>query len=316
MAQHRAWCFTVNNPPHLLDMSTLPFLRYGIYSEEIGESGTYHLQGYLEFSRALRMGPLKEMFGELIPHLEPRMGTREQAREYCCDTKDPSFLAGPYEFGEWNAGGQGRRNDLASFKSAIDSGETDLQLWDSHPAQYLRYMNGVSRIRLLKSSRRDWPMDIIYLVGPPGTGKSKAAMDLHPLAYWVSKGRTGVWWDGYQGESTVILDELDGTWFTWTFLMRLLDRYPMNVEFKGGSLPFLARTIIITSNKYPWELYNRWKFPLPALFRRITEIRLFSPERPPVKVSLEELCLHVCSMSLDTFLTLPMVGSEDREQQP
>lgn len=299
----RNWCFTLNNPKQLLDWELCPAVRYAVYQEEIGESGTHHFQGYVEFSSPQRLTGLKKLSGLRRAHWEPRKGTREEARDYCM--KPDSQVCGPYEYGEFSAGGQGRRNDITAFKQAIDTGSSDLQLWDSHPAQLLRYFNTVSKIRLLKCPRRNWPMEVHYYCGVPGTGKSKAAMDQHPQAFWVSKGRTGVWWDGYAGESTVVLDELDGTWFTWTFFLKLLDRYPMNVETKGSSVPFLANTIVITSNRYPWELYSKERFPLPALFRRITQITLFGTTHRPQIQPLEALFLHVNSLALETWLNLP-----------
>lgn len=301
----RAWCFTLNNPEALPEPTSWPNHRYTIFSEEVGDSGTYHLQGYVEFDATMRLSALKKLPGMKKAHWERRHGTREEAREYC-RKKDDTHIDGPYEFGTWRAGGAGRRNDITAFKEAIDSGKTDLELWDSHPSQLLRYMSSVAKIRLLKqSAKRTWPMEVLYLLGPPGLGKSKEAMDLYPQAYWVSRGRTGVWWDGYTGESEVILDDLDASWFTWGFLLRLLDRYPMNVESKGGSVPFLAKTIVITSNRYPWELYKKERFPLPALFRRITKIILYGKDHSPLTLAMEALFLHVNGMALQTWLDLP-----------
>jgi hypothetical protein len=111
-----------------------------------------------------------------------------------------------------------------------------------------------------------------YLLGAPGIGKSQAALRENPGAYWKNK---SAWWDGYQGHEVVILDEFDSTWFPWATLLKLLDSTPLNIEVKGGTVPFVAKKIVITTNRNPWDLYNRWKFPVEALFRRITTWRLF-----------------------------------------
>jgi len=45
-ANARFWLFTLNNPEGLLDFDDFQGkVRYCIYSEEVGESGTSHFQG-------------------------------------------------------------------------------------------------------------------------------------------------------------------------------------------------------------------------------------------------------------------------------
>lgn len=267
--QARHWVFTINNPGEdLIDGDAIPDLKYMVYQQERGENGTNHYQGYLEFSKPKRLGALKKIFK--TAHFELRKGTRDEARDYCM--KEDTRVAGPFEWGTWREEGKKRKERaIDTFKAAIDEGKSDKELWDSHPWQYLTFHRALGNIRLLSTSGRDWEMEVEYILGQPGVGKSKTAMAENPGAYWKSPNH---WWDGYQGHTTVVMDEFSGKWFRWEYLLKILDRYPMNVEIKGGTVPFLAKKIVITSNRAPWELYNRWKFPLQALFRRITTYRL------------------------------------------
>uniref|UniRef100_UPI0040488E22 hypothetical protein n=1 Tax=Shewanella sp. TaxID=50422 RepID=UPI0040488E22 len=57
-------------------------------------------------------------------------------------------------------------------------------------------------------------------------------------------------------------------------LLRLLDRYPYQVETKGGSRQLLAETMIITCPFMPEEMYNG-REDIKQLLRRIDEIKLF-----------------------------------------
>ena len=57
-------------------------MRYQIFSEEIGEDGTPHLQGYTYFNNAVTMETAKQWLKGRV-HLEPRKGTHEQAKAYC-----------------------------------------------------------------------------------------------------------------------------------------------------------------------------------------------------------------------------------------
>ena len=52
-------------------------------------------------------------------------------------------------------------------------------------------------------------------------------------------------------------------------MLRLLDRYPCQVETKGGSVNFAPKTIIILSNKAPEDWYDKEKCAWAPLERRI-----------------------------------------------
>lgn len=114
----------------------------------------------------------------------------------------------------------------------------------------------------------------MVLYGPSGTGKTASARTEYPDAYVLPKGDGKIWWEGYQGQTEVLIDEFYG-WIPYDYLLRLLDYSPMQVEFKGGSCPLAATTFIITSNKhwmdwYSDEVKGRHN-NLEALARRLAE---------------------------------------------
>lgn len=104
--------------------------------------------------------------------------------------------------------------------------------------------------------------------GPTGTGKSRTAWDNAGFDAYPKDPRTK-WWDGYQGQEKVVMDEFRGA-IDISHLLRWLDRYPVLVEVKGSSVVLRAKVIYITSNLHP----SAW-FPaldhdtLSALLRRI-----------------------------------------------
>jgi len=61
--QSKHWCFTFNNYPEQLEKMEQEFkvfcIKY-IYGKEIGDSGTKHLQGYLETNKKIRFEQLKK----------------------------------------------------------------------------------------------------------------------------------------------------------------------------------------------------------------------------------------------------------------
>lgn len=90
--RYRKWCFTLNNYDEkdleIIDTKTQQYsnLKY-VYGKEIGESGTPHLQGYLEFKNAISMKSLKKWLPRA--HLEKARGSSKQNYDYC--TKEGDF---------------------------------------------------------------------------------------------------------------------------------------------------------------------------------------------------------------------------------
>lgn len=82
--------------------------------------------------------------------------------------------------------------------------------------------------------------------GKTGTGKSRRAWEeAGEDAY--TKDPNSKFWCGYTGQESVVIDEFRGK-IDISHLLRWLDRYPVNVEIKGSSVPLMAKTIWITSN--------------------------------------------------------------------
>ena len=64
--------------------------------------------------------------------------------------------------------------------------------------------------------------------------------------------------------------------FTMTFL-RICDRYPLRVEYKGGMTQFVSKTLIITSNREPRDWY-KCECDVSALYRRINQYLILTPD--------------------------------------
>jgi len=101
---------------------------------------------------------------------------------------------------------------------------------------------------------------VVVLWGPTGTGKTKRAYDLatkilgeQGLAFYV-KASYNLWWQNYHGERVIIIDEYAGQW-PIAYLLTVLDRYPMDIEYKGGSTQLNGKLFLITSNTPPQEWY-------------------------------------------------------------
>lgn len=93
----------------------------------------------------------------------------------------------------------------------------------------------------------------IWYWGGPGTGKSRTAREKYPNAYLKAQNK---WWDGYTGQEHVILDDLD-TDVLGHYLKIWADRYACTGEVKGGTIPLLHKTLVVTSNYSIEQLFTK-----------------------------------------------------------
>lgn len=282
--QSKYWVFTLNNytDDELLDIHLLgetTDVTYLVYGKEVGESGTPHLQGYVELASRCRLSGIRKLLGSR-GHYEPRKGTAAEASKYC--KKDGVFM----EYGTISTISlkPGRRTDLLAVKETLDNGGTIGDVAESHFGLYLQYRRGLESYIRLKHPPAIRPnLEVYVLWGATGVGKSRIAHHLFPDIGHVFDS-TLKWFDGYGGEPTVLIDDFRSDGVRGDFLLRLLDIYPLKVPVKGGFVTWSPERIIITSNEEPpWGL-ERERAPL---LRRLCGV--FNLERPIDFDDTEEL---------------------------
>lgn len=80
----------------------------------------------------------------------------------------------------------------------------------------------------------------------------------------------------------MVFDDFRPQHLEFPFLLRLLDRYPLRVEVKGGTTTWSPRTIIITTPQDPTLTYfAHTREDLAQLTRRISRVHEF-PKDPPL----------------------------------
>jgi len=271
--------FTLNNP-RIGDEATLlacvyehSIATYVIFQEEWPEGGTRHYQGYMELVSNFRVNALKTRIGLPRIHLELRRGSQAQAIAYC--KKDESSTGQePYEAGEprKGRGRPSREDNLDEAVEAITEGATLSELANEFPKQFVLHKVGLQGLLEQRASDRDWPMEILILYGPSGTGKSMTArnMMLEGNCYWGSWPTGGRWWwPGYEGQHTVILDEFRHQ-VSMDQMLNLMDRYPYKIEYKYGNTTFRSKKLVITTNISPEMWYPKVE-DVSMLRRRIKE---------------------------------------------
>lgn len=272
----KRWCFTINNfrPSEVLTLRELgrssEICSFLVFGRESGAQGTRHLQGYIIFINRKRLGQVRALVSAR-GHFEVARGTPIEAATYC--RKDGDFE----EFGELPIEERGRRTDLDSIKHFIDEGASDEQIADNYFSKWVIHRRAFSEYRHLKAAKRTSPPEVIVYFGATGTGKTRSAFDESFESCWMAVDNQLNWFDGYKGEKAAIFDDFVGCKNSkFGFLLRLLDRYPMNVPIKGGFTNWIPETIYFTSNLHP----NEWFLGVTdaqkaALFRRFTEVKMF-----------------------------------------
>lgn len=263
----RAWCFTLNNPTDeekkYIKENDLKKFSYVIVGQEQGESGTPHLQGYIEYKDQKTFMVMKKILPRC--HLESRKGTALQNKTYC--SKEGNLLRE-----EGVISKQGKRNDLEEIKALAQNG--------AGMREILEIATNVQSVKMAETylkyyeKPRNWKPEVKWYWGKTGSGKSRSAHDEMPDAYICME--TGRWWEGYDAHEDIIIDDMRGDFCKFHVLLKLLDRYEFRIECKNGSRQLLAKRIIITSSQSPEQMWNgRTSEDIGQLLRRIDEIKEF-----------------------------------------
>ncbi len=249
-------------------------VRYAIYGEEkCPETETTHWQSYVELFKPARFATIKKMYTDDTIHIEVRKGTREQARNYC--KKDEKWA----EHGVWIEG-QGSRTDLAPIMAELASGSTIGDIMLEHPEVYCRYRNGLKDVaaEYAKRASESWrEVEVILHTGPTGIGKTRHAMT---EATYKIQGSQLKWWQDYQGEKVICIDEYNNN-VPIDELLALLDGYTLRLDVKGSNTYAQWTKVLITTNLRKEEIHPQAKDAhRAALFRRITSFVNAWPTKP------------------------------------
>lgn len=276
----RRWVFTLHLPSMgevaieetardlIARLESTGKVRYTVFQAEMAPTtGKLHLQGYAELTSPFKMPGFKKLLGSAA-HCEAARGTPQQCKDYC--TKTETRVSGPWEWGTMSKG-QGARTDLEALVEMAKEGKSVRECYDVLGVAAIKFNKyyDVARRELAPAALRE-NVQVIVHWGDSGTGKTYDAMRaVEGENYFIKE--AGPWWDGYQGETHVILDEFQGGFMTRNQLLRLLDVHPVRVEIKGGVVHFAGRVIYITSNFHPNSWYVNFPDPTPIM-RRITQI--------------------------------------------
>lgn len=245
---------TVDDYKRIMRENNIRYFCYGV--EKCPATDRLHHQAFMVFNNkkvmnARTLNKVGKMFGTVHSNVEFMKGTLDDNELYC--SKDGKYT----ELG--SKPNPGKRTDLVELKDKLVRGETTVdEIVLDDPMAFHQYGRTLERIETicLRKKRRTWMTEGIWLTGPSGCGKSHKAFNDYGDDYYIFNPKTK-WWDGYKGQSVVIINEFRGCMLMFHELLEIVDQWPLNVPIRNKeNVPLLAKKVIITSVLRPRDCYT------------------------------------------------------------
>lgn len=276
--QSRSWILTISAAKHSreeVEEALSPYTYIGQLEE--GESSFFrHFQLLIENPTPVRFKTLKNKLPSI--HIEPRRGTVAEAVAYV--TKKETRVVGepPLQNGTIPLHDEtGKRSDLERIRAAIlEEGRSvdDVILTMPEAARVTKYVSELAAARDRAEARgRERDVEVIYLFGDPGVGKTRWLYDHFDDVARLTDYRN---FDVYNGEKVLALDEYAGQ-LDLRLLNSVLDRYPIDLPARFYDRPARFDTVVILSNHPVWDLHG-WEKPVArrAFARRLDRVLMMT----------------------------------------
>lgn len=280
----RWWFCTWNNPPaeSLVRgrLNSLKGVEFWVAAMETAPTtGTRHLHFVVRFTQPRHWGAVqKELHGINMQKCKDINRCIAYVKK---DKLDDQIWymegCGPQDEGHQ----QGKRNDLKRFAEVIR--EVGFTASAQHcPEQMIKYHAGGKAYFNALSDKLERPKpQVQWLYGETGSGKSnwveseciKRGIPLFICNY------NGKWWDGYDPilHKAVLIDDARQDTWSFTYMLKLLDTYKVQVETKGGWANLIPEYMFVTTPLHPVLEYGggRTDADYAQLSRRITRCKWF-----------------------------------------
>jgi len=210
-------------------------------------------------------------------HIERRKGSRKEAREYCMQ-EDTRLSETFYEVGEFV--GDGEKSGIEMIIEMIKEGYSDGEIMDLFPTLYVRHFKTLKSLRQeivyndFKNKRR-LDLQVTYLYGAPGVGKTRYVMDKFGDAnvYRVTDYEHP--FDGYSGQDVIVFEEFRSS-LPIEDMLNYLDIYPLELPARYGNKVACYTKVFIVTNIMPHKQYEFVQQYHPvtfqAFYRRIHKV--------------------------------------------
>lgn len=242
-----------------------------------------HWQGFIVFTKCVRMSQAKTIMGTETVHLKPADGTDKENYDYCTKegkggrTQGGRVVVG----GPWDKILNGPKKKVFAEATEILQKRGVRALYDENPEFCLRHGKQIKTFTenfvfayADDADTKDRKVLGLYIWGSPGVGKSYTVMNSFKRSeiYRLGIVRGGTnWFDNYQGQKVLFIDDLDKHAIDETQLQIWYDGYPTQVQTKGGHVWANWEVIVICSN---WSFAECFVDLHGAVARRFAPYRM------------------------------------------
>ena len=299
--QARKWALVINNPLEAgLDHAAIrEILRrfspaYFCMADEIATTGTYHTHIFLLAPSPIRFSTIKNRFP--TAHIEKAYGSAKANRAYIlkeghwADTdKAETSVSGTFEeWGDLPAEKEEEAPEMFKLIQDLRAGKSVMEIIEDNPKLAFR-IREIETLRQAileeKYSAENRALEVTYLYGASGTGKTRGIFEKHDrksVCRITDYGsRNGVRFDAYHCQDVLVLEEFHSQ-IPISAMLNYLDIYPLTLPARYTDRTACYTKVYITSNIPLEEQYRdiqryqmeTWR----AFLRRVQNVIEYLPD--------------------------------------
>lgn len=265
--QSRKWALVINNPLEAgLDHAAIREILYRFspayfcMADEIATTGTYHTHIFLFSPSPMRFSTVKNRFS--TAHIEKAYGSAKANRAYIlkeghwADTdKAETSVSGTFE--EWvdlPAEKEEEAPEMFKLIQDLRAGKSVMEIIEDNPKLAFR-IREIETLRQAileeKYSAENRALEVTYLYGASGTGKTRGIFEKHDRKSICRitdyGGRNGVRFDAYHCQDVLVLEEFHSQ-IPISAMLNYLDIYPLTLPARYTDRIACYTKVYITSN--------------------------------------------------------------------
>ena len=265
--QSRKWALVINNPLEAgLDHAAIREILYRFspayfcMADEIATTGTYHTHIFLFSPSPMRFSTVKNRFS--TAHIEKAYGSAKANRAYIlkeghwADTdKAETSVSGTFEeWGDLPAEKEEEAPEMFKLIQDLRAGKSVIEIIEDNPKLAFR-IREIETLRQAileeKYSAENRALEVTYLYGASGTGKTRGIFEKHDRKSICRitdyGGRNGVRFDAYHCQDVLVLEEFHSQ-IPISAMLNYLDIYPLTLPARYTDRIACYTKVYITSN--------------------------------------------------------------------
>ena len=265
--QSRKWALVINNPLEAgLDHAAIREILYRFspayfcMADEIATTGTYHTHIFLFSPSPMRFSTVKNRFS--TAHIEKAYGSAKANRAYIlkeghwADTdKAETSVSGTFEeWGDLPAEKEEEAPEMLKLIQDLRAGKSVMEIIEDNPKLAFR-IREIETLRQAileeKYSAENRALEVTYLYGASGTGKTRGIFEKHDRKSICRitdyGGRNGVRFDAYHCQDVLVLEEFHSQ-IPISAMLNYLDIYPLTLPARYTDRIACYTKVYITSN--------------------------------------------------------------------